>query len=304
MTERDPATDSTHLADASGPSPALSTTDSKSATTSTARGSSVGPAWALELQQQVQQQLKYIQSQRQQLQDIRERLEKIERWLPFLQFQPHVQWLMENRSERMDPTVPIFDPGRADFHMDRYLFAAGYCRDRRVADVACGTGYGSQHLRQAGEATSVIGIDLCPEAIAYAVARHGGPGIEFRSAAGERTGLPSASVDVVVSFETIEHVDDDQALLQEFARLLVPGGLLVCSTPNLWPLAIAPHHVREYDRASFLETLAPTFTVQALFNQNSGTGFEFNRGQPRGIVPTTDENHATAECFLAVCQRR
>ncbi len=302
--ERDPAADATHSAATSGPSEALSATDSTNATTTVAGGPSAAPAWATELKQQVQQQLKYIQNQRQQLQDIRERLEKIERWLPYLQFQPHVQWLMENRSERMDPTVPIFDPGRADFHLDRYLFAAGYCHHRRVADVACGTGYGSQHLRQVGGAASVMGIDLCPEAIAYAVARHGGPGIEFRSAAGERTGLASASMDVVVSFETIEHVADDQALLQEFSRILVPGGLLVCSTPNLWPLAIAPHHVREYDRDSFLEALAPAFTVQALFNQNSGTTFEFNRGQPRGIVPTTNENHTLAECFLAVCQRR
>jgi len=257
-----------------------------------------------DLQQQVQQQLKYIQNQRQQLQDVRERLDKIERWLPFLQFQPHVQWLMENGTERMDPTVPIFDPGRADFHLDRYQFAAEYCRDRRVADVACGTGYGSRYLRQTGSAASVIGIDLCPESIAYAAARHGGAGIEFRSAPGERTGLPAASVDVVVSFETIEHVESDQALLQEFARILVPGGLLICSTPNLWPLAIAPYHVREYDRASFLAALIPAFTVQALYNQNSGTTFEFNRGQPRGIVPTTDENHLLAECFLAVCQVR
>lgn len=262
------------------------------------------PAWAGQLQAQVQQQLTYIQNQRRQLQDLRERLDKIERWLPYLQFQPHVQWLMENRSERMDPTIPIFDPGRADFHLDRYVFAAEYCRDCRVADVACGTGYGSQHLRVNGGATQVIGIDLCPEAIAYARDQHHGSGIEFRSAAGEQTGLPPACVDVVVSFETIEHVEDDQALLREFARILVPGGQLICSTPNLWPLAIAPHHIREYDRASFLAALAPCFTIQALFNQNSGTTFEFNRGQTRGIVPTTDDNHTLAECFLAVCQRR
>ncbi|MDP1560451.1 MAG: class I SAM-dependent methyltransferase [Pirellulaceae bacterium] len=256
------------------------------------------------LQQQVQQQLKYIQNQRQQLQDLRDRIGRLEQLLPFLRYRPEIQWLMENKSERMDPTVPIFDPGRADFHLDRYVFAATYCRTLRVADIACGTGYGSEHLKKVGGASRVVGVDICPEAIQYAVTQHGGEGLDFRTAPGEATGLEDASCDVVVSFETIEHVPDDRALLAEFARILAPGGRLVCSTPNLWPLAIAPHHVREYDRQQFVSVLQCHFEVLELWNQNSGTSFEFNRQQPRGIVPTTDVNHSLAECFLAICVRR
>lgn len=256
------------------------------------------------LQQQVQQQLKYIQNQRQQLQDLRERIGRLENLLPYVQYRPEIQWLMENKSERMDPTVPIFDPGRADFHLDRYVFAASYCRNLRVADIACGTGYGSEHLKKVGGASRVVGVDICPEAIQYASTQHGGEGLDFRNAPGETTGLEDASIDVVVSFETIEHVPDDRALLAEFARILAPGGRLVCSTPNLWPLAIAPHHVREYDRQQFVSVLQSHFEVLELWNQNSGTSFEFNRKQPRGIVPTTDDNHQLAECFLAICVRR
>jgi 2-polyprenyl-3-methyl-5-hydroxy-6-metoxy-1,4-benzoquinol methylase len=257
-----------------------------------------------DLQQQVQQQLKYIQNQRQQLQDLRGRLEKLENLIPFLQMQPSIQWLWKNRSERMDPSVPIFDTGRGDFHWDRYKFASTYCGGRQVADIACGTGYGTEHLKHAGAATSVVGIDICPEATAYAAAQHGGEGITFRTAPGEATGIIAESCDVVVSFETIEHVPDDEPLVREFARVLRPGGLLICSTPNQWPLAIAPHHVREYDRQSFLAALQPYFEVLELYNQNSGTTFQFNRQQPRGIVPTTAENEAWAECYLAVCRRR
>ncbi|MBL8889470.1 MAG: methyltransferase domain-containing protein [Planctomycetaceae bacterium] len=257
----------------------------------------------VQLQVQVQQQLKYIQNQRQQLQDLRDRIAKLEQLTPFLQFQPDIQWLMENRSERMDPTVPIFDQGRADFHLDRYVFAAQYCREQRVADIACGTGYGSEYLSRTGGAAQVFGVDICAEATKYAASRHGGPRITFLTAPGEATGLIAASCDVVVSFETIEHVPDDQALLSEFARILAPGGRLICSTPNLWPLAIAPHHVREYDREQFLASLSNHFRVVELWNQNSGTSFEFNRGQPRGILPTTDDNHQLAECFIAVCER-
>lgn len=256
------------------------------------------------LQQQLQQQLQYIQNQRQQLQDLRERIGRLEQMLPFVQYRPEIQWLMENKSERMDPTVPIFDPGRADFHLDRYVFAAPYCRNLRVADIACGTGYGSEHLKKVGGAASVVGVDICPEAIQYASTQHGGEGLKFLVAPGEATGLEDASCDVVVSFETIEHVPDDKSLLREFARILAPGGRLVCSTPNQWPLAIAPHHVREYDRQQFLTTLQEYFEVNELWNQNSGTRFEFNRQQPRGIVPTTDENQHLAECFVAVCVRQ
>lgn len=256
------------------------------------------------LQQQLQQQLQYIQNQRQQLQDLRERIGRLEQLLPFVQYRPEIQWLMENKSERMDPTVPIFDPGRADFHLDRYVFAASYCRNLRVVDIACGTGYGSEHLKKVGGAASVVGVDICPEAIQYATTQHGGEGLKFLAAPGEATGLEDASCDVVVSFETIEHVPDDKSLLREFARILAPGGRLVCSTPNQWPLAIAPHHMREYDRQQFVSVLQSHFEVTELWNQNSGTRFEFNRQQPRGIVPTTDENQHFAECFVAVCSRR
>jgi 2-polyprenyl-3-methyl-5-hydroxy-6-metoxy-1,4-benzoquinol methylase len=272
----------------------------------TSNGNAAGPYQQklVDLQQQVQQQLKYIQNQRQQLQDLRERVGRLEQLFQFMQYRPEIQWLMENRSERMDPTVPVFDHGRADFHLDRYAFAARHCRDQRVVDIACGTGYGSEHLRKLGFAASVIGIDVCPEAIQYANLRHGGEGITFLCAPGEATGMQDSCCDLVVSFETIEHVPDDQALLAEFARILAPGGRLICSTPNQWPLAIAPHHVREYDRQQFLDSLQVHFRVMELWNQNSGTGFEFNRQQPRGIIPTTDENQHLAECFLAVCERK
>jgi len=256
------------------------------------------------LRDQVQQQLKYIQNQRRQLEDLRGRLERCEQLFQYAIFQPQIQWLLQNRAERMDPTVPIFDPGRATFHLDRYQFAAAHVRDRSVADIACGTGYGSRVLRQQGAATEVWGIDICPEAIDYALARHAVEGVHFRQAPGEATGLPAATFQAVVSFETIEHVPDDRALLKEFARILVPGGLLICSTPNQWPLEIAPHHVREYNREQFQSVLEPDFEVLEMHNQNSGTTFQFNRDQPRGIVPTTRENEHLAECFLAVCRTR
>jgi 2-polyprenyl-3-methyl-5-hydroxy-6-metoxy-1,4-benzoquinol methylase len=234
---------------------------------------------------------------------LRERVELLERTLERVSSDTQVAWLYRNRNERMDPTVDIFAPARARFHSARYEFAAARVSGLAVADIACGTGYGCEILLKQGRAASVTGIDVSPEAIAYAQDRHGGDGIRFRVADALETGLPDGSVDAVVSFETIEHVASAEALVSEFARILTPAGLLICSTPNAWPLEIAPHHVREFDRASFLATLGSEFHVEELFNQNSGSDFAYNRGQPERIVPTSDANHELAECFIAVARK-
>lgn len=228
----------------------------------------------------------------------------LERTLERVSEDPLMAWLYRNRSERMDATVPIFPDARRRFHLARYEFAAARVGGLSVADIACGTGYGSEILLKQGGAAAVTGIDVCPDAIDYARARHAAAGISFHVADALSSGLASGSVDAVVSFETIEHVADAEGLVSEFARILKPAGLLICSTPNAWPLEIAPHHVREFDRASFLDMLERHFLVNELFNQNSGSDFVYNRGQAEGIVPTTDANHDLAECFIAVAARK
>lgn len=257
-----------------------------------------------DLEEKLKLHQQYIRNQRQQIENLRGRLERMEALWEHSIADPEIKWLYQNRSERMDPTVAIFDPGRADFHLDRYRFAAERVAGLQVADIACGTGYGSEFLKLTGGASSVTGVDICPDAIHYANQKHAPDGVRFICADGESTGLDNASLDAIVSFETIEHVPSDVKLLAEFARLLKPGGVLICSTPNMWPLEIAPHHVRVYDRAGFVQVLQRDFESIDLFNQNSGTSFQFNREQDRGIVPTTDHNHELAECFLAVAIRK
>ena len=212
-------------------------------------------------------------------------------------------WLYQNRSERMDASEEIFDETRRAFHLARYEFACDYVAGKDVADIACGTGYGSELLRLEGNAKSVIGVDIDQRAIEYAAARHEAEGCEYRCAPGTATGLPADSVDVVVSFETLEHVPDDQALIAEFVRILQPAGVLVCSVPNKWPLEGAPHHVRVYDMTSFRTLLNREFEEVELYNQNSGSDRIYNHGQPAGIIPTTPQNAELAECYVAICRR-
>jgi 2-polyprenyl-3-methyl-5-hydroxy-6-metoxy-1,4-benzoquinol methylase len=214
------------------------------------------------------------------------------------------RWLYLNRGERLDATVDFFDPDRCRFHLERYLLAADDVENKAVADIASGTGYGTKKLRTIGKAASVVGIDIDPLAVDYAAHKHACEGVRYVCASGDRTGLDDGSIDVVVSFETIEHVPDDNALIREMSRLLRAGGRLICSTPNRWPLEVAEHHLREYDVGSFRQILEGFFEVNTIYNQNSGTPTApFNRGQPAGIVETTTRNAELAECFIAVCTK-
>ena len=236
---------------------------------------------------------------RQVINRLKERVSILENALSLVCHDPQMGWLYQNRSERMDATVPMFPKGRADFHLARYEFAALRVAGKSVADIACGTGYGAGVMSQQG-AVQVVGVDICQDAIQYARTKHQLDGCSFITADAATTGLDSGSMDVVTSFETIEHVQDDRALIAEFARVLKPGGTLICSTPNGWPLEIAPHHVRVYDFNSFQSVVGQYFEIQEMFNQNSGTDFKYNRNQPAAIIPTTDSNRELAECFIAV----
>lgn len=116
-------------------------------------------------------------------------------------------------------------------HWHRYLFAARLAKGRRVADVACGEGYGSALL--ARHALQVTGIDVSPEAVAHARAAYAGaPGLAFEQASCIALPLADASIDLFVSFETLEHIHEQGAFVDEIARVLAPGGVLLLSCPN------------------------------------------------------------------------
>ena len=193
---------------------------------------------------------------------------------------------------------------RREFHLDRYSFAATRIEKRgcSTAPVAPATGF--ELLCEQGRAAHVIGVDIAPASVDYARQNHGVGSVVYLCASADRLPLADGSVDVLTSFETIEHVPDDRGLIEEFHRVLRSNGQLIISTPNQWPLEDAPFHVREYDRKAFVELLELRFHCEQLFNQNSGSSTPFNHDQPRGIVATTSANQDLAECYIAVCRRK
>jgi O-antigen biosynthesis protein len=151
-------------------------------------------------------------------------------------------------------------------HLARYRLAARLAPGCRVLDAACGDGYGTAMLAAAG-AVAALGVDLSEETVARAREKHG-----IEAAAGDVTALPfdDGAFDLVVSFETIEHVADPLRALSELARVTAPDGALLVSTPNPREyLDENPFHVRELDPDEFLAALRERFaTVRPLYQQN------------------------------------
>ena len=155
-------------------------------------------------------------------------------------------------------------------HLHRYLLAARVAAGRAVLDIACGEGYGSAML--ASVAASVTGVDSSQEAIAHAQERYRSGNLDFRQGSCAAIPLPDASVDVAVSFETIEHHDQHEAMMREIKRVLRPGGALVISSPDKLeysdrPQYRNPHHVRELYRDEFAGLLGAFFRNHAIYGQ-------------------------------------
>ena len=155
-------------------------------------------------------------------------------------------------------------------HWHRYCVAQPLARGLRVLDAACGEGYGSFLLAQA--ARDVVGVDVSGEAVAHARSRYAAPNLRYVQGSVTALPLADASVDLVVSFETIEHLTAQAEMLAEFRRVLAPGGALLISSPNR-PVysgelpAENEYHVRELDRGELADLLAPVFPQQRWYGQ-------------------------------------
>jgi SAM-dependent methyltransferase len=117
-------------------------------------------------------------------------------------------------------------------HVARYEFASTFCAGKRVADMACGTGYGMRIL--AGRAASVDGYDrepLCGNRV-----------IDLEK---ERW---DDRYDVIVSFETIEHLGDPAFFLENASRTTER---LIVSTPVNEFKGYNPHHKQVWTLSEF-----------------------------------------------------
>lgn len=151
-------------------------------------------------------------------------------------------------------------------HLGRYWWAAGAVTSGRVLDAGCGSAYGSVILARAG-AAEVIGVDVASAVLD--AARSGMPDNVTLQAADLRSlPHPDDYFGLVVCLEVVEHFQEPEAMLDELARVLAPGGVLVLSSPNReMSTAENPHHFHEYTPDELRSTLQDRFANVCLYRQ-------------------------------------
>ena len=163
--------------------------------------------------------------------------------------------------------VPGGEPGQVIEveHLARYWWASGLVAGARVLDAGCGVGYGTALLAAAGT-REITGVDVAADAVAAAAEAH--PLARFTTADIRELPFPDEAFDVVVCFEVIEHIRDQDSVIAELARVLAPGGVLAISSPNrgVYP-AGNPHHVHEYTPQELHMALSAHFGHVELLRQ-------------------------------------
>lgn len=179
---------------------------------------------------------------------------------------------MKYTGERLVTTIKEY---WAIEHIHRYALCFGYIKDKIVLDIACGEGYGSNLM--SSHAKMVYGVDISNTTISHAAQRYNQSNIEFKHGSATEIPLPDNSVDVVVSFETIEHHDEHEKMLSEIKRILTPAGILLISCPDKLnysdiPKYKNPFHKKELYKKEFNSLIDSYFKHSVHLSQRTFFG--------------------------------
>jgi SAM-dependent methyltransferase len=152
--------------------------------------------------------------------------------------------------KQLDPACTD-DQNTLRIHLERYQFAAQHAQGLRILDMACGCGYGTFFLAQQHPDKHVTGVDLDPNAVAYAEQHYQRNNLQFICANAEQFSVEQP-FDTIVSLETIEHLPNSLALVKSQIKLLSATGRLIASVPITPTLDGNPHHLHDFSRSSFL----------------------------------------------------
>jgi 2-polyprenyl-3-methyl-5-hydroxy-6-metoxy-1,4-benzoquinol methylase len=171
--------------------------------------------------------------------------------------------MLENTGERIIPEELPITNGMLLEHLARYYFSLYYAKGR-VLDIACGTGYGSKIMAKSKkeEIHEIIAVDIDEETLKYARHHHYHPHVKYvkADAADEKLFEDLGLFDVITSFETIEHLETEEAFLDNLFKMLKPGGILILSTPfgaGRGKPTREPFHIHQLTEEEFIELFEP-----------------------------------------------
>ncbi|MDG1477727.1 MAG: methyltransferase domain-containing protein [Vicingaceae bacterium] len=175
---------------------------------------------------------------------------------------------MENTGERLTTTIKH---ETAIHHLHRYAIAIELAKNKEVLDIASGEGYGSNLLSKT--AKNVTGVDISREAIEFATKKYKSNNLNFIKGQADKIPLEDNSIDLAVSFETIEHHDKHNEMFNELKRVLRPNGLLIMSSPDKANYSNSTNHdnhfhIKELYREEFKELVTQNFKHSKIYYQN------------------------------------
>lgn len=183
--------------------------------------------------------------------------------------------LLDQKFEYLIPVLQADTPdGKA--HYERYFFARKFCKAKKVLDIACGAGYGSKILSEVAE--KVVGVDRNRDAINYALRHYRADNLSFVCSTVEDFKIGRGTYDVIVSFETLEHLDDDEVLINS-----VPANtLFVFSVPSERYAWTSQFHKRAYNQKT-LEEKFRGFEAEYFFQHPNGK-IDRNQSDAQNII--------------------
>ncbi|WP_163539309.1 class I SAM-dependent methyltransferase [Gracilibacillus sp. YIM 98692] len=195
--------------------------------------------------------------------------------------------MLEDTGERIIPEKMKITNELLIEHLARYHFSVPHVHGR-VLDFATGAGYGTHIIAKKckRKMEEIIGVDIDPEVIEYAKKQYYHPLSSYQLEDVTDHALPEklGQFDVILSFETIEHIENEEQFLKNVYDLLKPGGTLLLSTPFGQGRGIpsgSPFHVHQVTVEEFIE----------MFENYQEKDFYYQKGALIEPMNTSQQHH-------------
>lgn len=182
---------------------------------------------------------------------------------------------MRLTGERVIPKLMRSENGMLKEHVKRYEFASKYAKGD-VLDIACGVGYGTQILLENdhdGKIKHITGADIDEDTIDYAKSNYPNEKVSYHvcDALSANIEVELGMFDTIISFETVEHIEQDEVFIDNLKKLLKPNGHLIISTPfgrGKGMPCTDPFHVHQYKEEEFVEILREFDDIEMYYQRN------------------------------------